>query len=166
MAITGISSNAAVYSADQNSSLAKFKENFEKLGKALESGKISDAKNTLTQLQKGFTANYGSSVNPIGNDLTSLGKTLNSGDIQSAQQIFSKIQERLVQRRSAQTGGNGGGNESAGINGYATSSQSQGAYNATTRVQTQVAAQNMSAMVTAVNPVNNPMLGAFINTIA
>lgn len=165
MAINGISSSAA-YSANQNSSLTKFKENFEKLGKALETSKISDAKDALTQIQKGFTASNGSGINPVATDIASLGKTLDSGDIKSAQEMFSKIQEKLIQRRPVQTGGNSGGNEASGTTGTSTSGQSQGAYNVSISSQAQTAVQNLSGMFSAVNPAVNHQLGALISAMA
>jgi hypothetical protein len=164
MAISKIYSSTSAYSMNQNSPPAKFKENFDKLGKALESGSISNAKDALTQIQKGFSANNGSGINPVSSDIASLGKTLNSGDIKAAQQEFTKIQDKLTQRRPAQAGANGGGNNAVGTSGALSTSQQ--ASDKMISSQAQTAAQNMSGLVSISNPAyRNPVLGAIINTM-
>jgi soluble cytochrome b562 len=162
MAVSGISSNLASYQTNQNSPLAKLKEEFDKIGKALKSGNVTDAKDALTQIQKGLSAKTGSGINPVSSDIASLGKTLDSGDIKAAQQAFSRIQEKLFQGRPPMRSGNENAYQTPGA-GVASSGPS--AYDKTVRAQAQVAAQNVSELISTSNPARNPLLGAFVNTM-
>jgi hypothetical protein len=163
MAVSGISSNTGYYQTNQNGSLARLKEEFDKIGKALKSGNVSDAKDVLTQIQKGLSAKTGSGINPVSSDITSLGKTLDSGDIKAAQQTFSKIQEKLSQGRPPMRSENENAYQSP--NAGVTSSEQKG-YDKTARTQAQVAALNVSEMIATSNPARNPLLGGLINTMA
>lgn len=162
MAISGISSNTGLYQMNQNSPLAKLKEEFDKIGKALKSGNISDAKDALTQIQKGFSAQTGSGINAVSSDIASLEKTLDSGDIKSAQQAFSKIQEKLLPRRPAMRSGNEGANQTPSSS---VTSKDQNGYDKMIRSQSQAAAQNVSGLISTTNPASNPLLGVLINTM-
>jgi soluble cytochrome b562 len=163
MAISGISSNTSLYQMNQNSPLAKLKEEFDKIGKALKSGNVSDAKDALTQIQKGLSAQTGSGINPVSSDIASLGKTLDSGDIKAAQQSLSKIQEKLSLRRPAMRSGNEGASQAPNSS---ITTPDQNGYDKMIRSQTQVATQNVSGLISTANPAANPLLGALINTMA
>ncbi len=96
MSISAISSSTSTYQTTQTNPFAKFKEDFDALGKALKSGNIDDAKKAYAQLQKDMPSNSGSN-NPMSSDLQTLGKALDSGNLTAAQDAYSTIQEKMSQ---------------------------------------------------------------------
>lgn len=97
MSISGISSSTSSYLTTQASPFTRIKQDFESLGKALESGSLEDAKKAFAQLQKDTPTQSDSGTNPMSEDMDSLGKALESGDLEAAQEVYSKIQEKISQ---------------------------------------------------------------------
>ena len=93
-------------------SFGKMKQSFEKLGSALESGNLSDAREALGQLQEDAPAQAGKADNPISANIETLSKAVDSGDLKGAQQGYADIKKTISQRpstRGGQVGGTGGG---------------------------------------------------------
>lgn len=78
---------------------SKIKQSFQKLGSALESGNLSDAKDALAQLQKNAPADA-SKNNPMSAKMEALNKAVESGDIKSAQNAYADIKKTMSQRPS------------------------------------------------------------------
>jgi len=118
MSIAAVSSSASTYQASQSNPFAKIKEDFDNLGKALQSGSIADAKAAFAQLQKDTPTKTGSDTHPMSADIASLGKALDSGDIKAAQNVYAKIQDKMSQGPSAggqaAGGGKPGGSKTSG----------------------------------------------------
>ena len=107
MEISAISSRS--YAAIQgNDGFAKAKQSFQNLGKALESGNLSDAKEALAQLQANAPAQAKNDKNPMSAKMEALSKAVESGDLKAAQEAYSDIKKTMSQRPS------GGGGRPAG----------------------------------------------------
>jgi hypothetical protein len=106
MSISGISSSVSSFQTNQANPFTRIKQDFESLGKALESGNLEDAKKAYAQLQKDAPTQDGKGANPMSADIDSLGKALESGDLKAAQEAYAKIQEKIAQGPPA--GGPGG----------------------------------------------------------
>lgn len=70
---------------------------FQNLGKALNSGNLSDAKAALSQLQQNAPQGASDTSNPMSQQIDALTKAINSGDLKSAQDAYSNIQESMAQ---------------------------------------------------------------------
>jgi soluble cytochrome b562 len=125
MSISAISSGTSTYQTTQTNPFAKFKEDFDALGKALKSGNIDDAKKAYTQLQKDMPSN--SSNNPMSSDLQTLGKALDSGNLTAAQDAYSTIQGKMSQGKPSS-----GDNTSGGTSSISGSSTNIGSSSGTT----------------------------------
>ena len=74
------STTSRPFSAVQGSDgFAKAKQSFQNLGKALESGSLSDAKEALAQLQKNAPAQAKNDNNPMSAKMEALSKALDAG---------------------------------------------------------------------------------------
>ncbi len=110
MEISAVSSRA--YSAIQgNEGFAKTKQAFQDLGKALESGNLSDAKEALEQLQTNAPAQAKNNSNPMSAKMEALSKAVESGDLKAAQEAYADIKKTMSQRPS------GGGGRAGGAGG-------------------------------------------------
>ena len=100
-------SNASYQPAGNAESFNKMKQLFDKLGSAMESGNLSDAKDAMTELQKYAPKGGGDANNPMKAKMDTLSKALESGDLESAQAAYADVQSALAQRpqgRGAPTG--------------------------------------------------------------
>jgi len=103
MAISGISSNSNAYQTSRTNPFAKVKEDFENIGKALQSGDISAAKTAYSQLQKDAPAKVANTSDPLSTDITNLSKALDSSDLKAAQKAYANIQDNAA--KGAASGG-------------------------------------------------------------
>jgi hypothetical protein len=93
------------YAAIQgNDGFAKAKQSFKNIGKALESGNLSDAKEALAQLQANAPAQAKNNKNPMSAKMEALNKAVESGDLAAAQGAYADIKKTMAQRP---TGGGG-----------------------------------------------------------
>ncbi len=81
------------------------------LGKALESGNLSDAKEALEQLQTNAPAQAKNNSNPMSAKMEALSKAVESGDLKAAQEAYADIKKTMSQRPS------GGGGRAGGAGG-------------------------------------------------
>jgi hypothetical protein len=110
MQITSVT-NLSYQPAGGVESFAKVKQLFQDLGTALESGKISDAKDAMAQIQKNAPAQAGNRNNPMSSKIETLSKALDSGDLKAAQAAYADIKNAMSQRAPAgasRAGGPGG----------------------------------------------------------
>jgi hypothetical protein len=116
--------NSATYQPmGAGESLAKVKQSFQKLGSALESGNLSDAKEAMAELQKNAPAQAGGENSPMGAKIETLTKAVDSGDLKAAQQAYADIKKTMSQRPPpARGGGPAGGQGGAPPNGAKKSS--------------------------------------------
>ena len=107
MEISAISSRS--YAAIQgNDGFAMAKQSFQNLGKALESGNLSDAKEALAQLQANAPAQAKNDKNPMSTKMEALKKAVESGDLKAAQEAYSDIKKTMSKRPSGGGGRPGG----------------------------------------------------------
>ena len=94
MSVTGISSTSGSYQANP---YAQVKQDIQNLGKALQSGNLSDAQQAYATLQQDSPTSSqapGSQDNsPAGQAMQKLGTALQSGDLSGAQQAFAQMQK-------------------------------------------------------------------------
>ena len=81
---------------------------FDKLGSALESGSLSDAKDAMAALQKNAPPKTGNDRNPMDAQMAELSQALESGDLAAAQAAYADIKETMAQRPHS-AGGTAGG---------------------------------------------------------
>lgn len=81
-----------------NQGMARFKQAFESLGTALESGNLSDAKEALAQLQKNAPNRADQSDNPMAKKMEALSKAIDSGDVKAAQEAYADIKKAMASR--------------------------------------------------------------------
>ena len=91
---------------------AKLKQSFEKIGSALDSGNLTDAKQALTQLQKDVPPQAGNGDNPLSAKMQTLSKAVDAGDLKAAQAAYADIKKTISQGPPA--GMRGGGPPSGG----------------------------------------------------
>jgi hypothetical protein len=80
---------------------AKIKQSFEKLGSALDSGDLSEAKKALAQLQQNAPAQAGAANNPLSKKIETLSKAVDSGDLKGAQDAYADIKKTMSRRPPA-----------------------------------------------------------------
>lgn len=97
MPISAISSNSSMFQMSGNNPMAQMKQNFDDLGKALQSGNLDDARKAFAQLQKNAPSGGGDNKNPMSAEIASLSKALDSGDLKGAQEAYAKIQKKMSQ---------------------------------------------------------------------
>jgi ribosomal protein S20 len=85
-------------------SIANIKQSIQKLGSALESGNLSDAKDALAQLKKNAPAQAGKDNDPIRSKIETLSKAVDSGDLKAAQQAYADVKKTISQQRPAAGG--------------------------------------------------------------
>lgn len=96
MQISSVSNNS--YDPTQvGASAGNMKKLFQNLGKALNSGNLSDAKAALSQLQQNGPRGASDTSNPMSQQIDALTKAINSGDLKSAQDAYSNIQKTMAQ---------------------------------------------------------------------
>ena len=96
----GSVSSAALQRAGAADTLAKAKQSFDKLGSALESGNLSDAKDALANLQKNAPKGP-KGANPIRDKIDALNQAVDSGDLKAAQTAYADVKSAMSQRRGA-----------------------------------------------------------------
>lgn len=101
MTVTGISSTSMLPSSNQNvvSKREQIQNDFQKLGKDLQSGDLSAAQSDYKSLQ-GLVPKLSTPLTPENNDprvqgFNQLEKDMQSGDLSAAQQDYSKLQNIL-----------------------------------------------------------------------
>jgi outer membrane protein assembly factor BamD (BamD/ComL family) len=129
MSIAGILSSSLFSSNSQavTSPQQQFRQEFQQLGQALQTGNLSAAQADFATLQQNSPSASAttSSSNPIAQAFSQLGKDLQSGNLSAAQQDFSTIQQD-TQNQSTQAsshhhhhhhggGGGAGGGEQTNI---------------------------------------------------
>jgi hypothetical protein len=118
MSISGISSDPTVSQNYASNPFQQVRKDFAALGKALQSGNVSDAQNAFATLQTDMQ-NIGQSQNSqqavastqqagansqLDNDLNALSSALGNGDLQGAQKAFAAVQKDMQQARQTQGG--------------------------------------------------------------
>ncbi len=118
MSISGISSDPTVSQNYASNPFQQVRKDFAALGKALQSGNVSDAQNAFATLQTDMQ-NIGQSQNSqqavastqqagansqLDNDLNALSSALGNGDLQGAQKAFAALQKDMQQARQTQGG--------------------------------------------------------------
>jgi hypothetical protein len=109
MRVTSLQSGGTnLYQTSGGSPFAKAQQDFQDLGKALQSGNLSEAQKAFARLQEDAPSQGGQ--NPLSSKIDSLGKALDSGDLKGAQEAYSQIEETIAQGPPArgQRGGSGG----------------------------------------------------------
>jgi hypothetical protein len=116
MSIAGITSSDLLYSAQNvQSQMQQMRQEFQQLGKDLQSGNMSAAQSdfaTLTQLDPNLTASTSSTTatsaatssttsNPMAQAFAQLAQDLKSGNLSAAQQDFSTIQQAMQSASAA-----------------------------------------------------------------
>ena len=87
------------------------KQAFQKLGSALESGNLTDAKAALAQLQKNAPAQTDKNADPLAQKMEALGKAVDSGDLKAAQDAYADV------KKTASQAAPGGGGRARGAGG-------------------------------------------------
>ena len=101
MSVSGVSSNTNSNFVDNGQDKFKqIKDNFQKLGQALQSGDLSTAQQIFSSLKQLFPNSSGSqtqssSSNPVAGDLNALGQALQSGDLSKAQDAYATLQKDM-----------------------------------------------------------------------
>jgi hypothetical protein len=108
MSISSITSSPFPYQLSPTTlqnSRQQWQQDFQSLGKALQSGDLSGAQEAFQALQQlrsnapmlqtGQTGQAKSSSNPLSADVSALGSALQSGDLSGAQAAFSKLQQDM-----------------------------------------------------------------------
>jgi hypothetical protein len=108
MSISGISASTDPYQAYQangQNNLKKFRQDFQDLASALQSGDLSAAQKTFADLQQLLpnpsagnqtsTGQPGNGQNPFAADFSALDQALKSGDLSKAQDAFAKMQQDM-----------------------------------------------------------------------
>jgi hypothetical protein len=127
MSVSGISSKLYSFQENQSNSLTRIRNDFDRLGSALQSGDLSDAKQALAQLQQDISCQGVAGSNPLSSDLESLGTALDSGDIEAAQKTYESIKAKLTQGPEEQAAGGtsaSGREDTVTLSGDAATSQS------------------------------------------
>jgi len=93
---------------------AKIKQAFQDLGKALESGNLTDAKTALATLQKNAPPKTEAGSDPMSVKMEALTKALNSGDVKAAKDAYADIKKAMSQRPSGSKRPQGGGGKPSG----------------------------------------------------
>jgi len=118
MSITGV---ASFYQTDNTNPYAQVKQDFQNLGKALQSGNLSDAQQAFATLQQDSPSS-GQSKGSSNTAMHDLGNALQSGDLSGAQQAFAQIQNagkghgHHHHQQSSQQSGNSGTDANLTIN--------------------------------------------------
>jgi len=123
----GAISTASYQRAGAADSFSKMDQAFQKLGSALESGNLSDAKEALAQLQKNAPTKATQGSDPLNTKMEALSKAVDSGDLTAARKAYSDIKETMAQSPSAGSSsgtGRGGAKQSSGAAGGSSSAKS------------------------------------------
>ena len=84
--------------------MAKVKQSFDDIGKALDSGNVSDAKAAFDKLQSSLPAQARNDKNPLSEKINTLSKALDSGDAKAAQEAFADLKKTAAQRPAGGAG--------------------------------------------------------------
>lgn len=114
------------------SAVTKFRENFDTIGTALQSGDLSAAKDALAQLQSNAPKPSQGS-NPLSSKVNALSKAIDSGDIKAAQQAYADLKQAIARHNGPEKGHGGhppggprtGGGKPASSNSGSTASSSE-----------------------------------------
>jgi hypothetical protein len=106
-----VQSGSAAEPTAAKSAFAKVKQDFQDLGKALESGNLADAQKAFKQLQADAPSKGNKTDDPMSAKMEALGKALDSGDLEGAKKAYADIQETISKRHA---GGQPGGAPPAG----------------------------------------------------
>jgi hypothetical protein len=103
MSVSGISSSSLFDYTKQSvqNQMQQFQQEFQQLGKDLQSGNLSAAQSdfaTLQQYAPQSSSTSASSNNPIAQEFAQLGKDLQAGNTSAAQQDFTTIQQDFQSR--------------------------------------------------------------------
>jgi hypothetical protein len=97
MSVTGIASTNSSNQIGNTNPYAQVKQDFQNLGKALQSGNLSDAQQAFATLQQdipGSSQSQGSQgSNSSNQEMQDLGSALQSGDLSGAQKAFAQMQK-------------------------------------------------------------------------
>jgi hypothetical protein len=89
--------NAPAQPAEGVESYGKIKQSFKKLGIALESGNLSDAKEALAQMENSAPTQPDGDINPMKAKAEILIKAVDSGDLKAAQAAYADIKKTVSQ---------------------------------------------------------------------
>jgi outer membrane protein assembly factor BamD (BamD/ComL family) len=114
MSVSGISSSSLYDTQTVQNNFQKAQQEFQQLGKDLQSGNLSAAQSDFTTLQNllpqasSTTSAAAQSNNPIAQAFAQLGKDLQSGNLSAAQSDFATIQQDFKNQASQGTQASGG----------------------------------------------------------
>ncbi len=114
MGISAVSTSTSLFQSGQTDPFAQFKNDFDSLGSALQSGNLEEAKKAYAQLQKNAPAKKDNTDDPMSTDMESLGNALESGDLEAAQEIYSNIKSKMAQAPPPGGSGNMKGQQAGG----------------------------------------------------
>jgi len=100
MSISGVASNTNGNVADTQNKFKQMKDDFQKLGQALQSGDLSSAQQIFSSLQQLLPNSSGSqtqnsSQGTLSNDVNAIGQALQSGDLSQAQDAYAVLQKDM-----------------------------------------------------------------------
>lgn len=98
------SANTPQYSTAAATSTGKIGQSFQKLGSALASGNLADAKEALAQMRANTPVQAGKASGPIGTAMAALNKAVNAGDLKAAQQAYGDLKQAVSQAAPAGNG--------------------------------------------------------------
>ena len=96
MSVTGVASTSNTYQTSSTNPYAQVKQDFQNLGKALQSGNLSDAQQAFATLQQDSPTSgqpQGNQSSNASNPMQDLGNALQSGDLSGAQTAFAQMQK-------------------------------------------------------------------------
>jgi hypothetical protein len=103
MSITNVAVNASSAQPAWQANAEQFKQSFQSLGSALQSGDLSSAQQAFASLQQLQPSNSSSTSNldngPLSNDWNTLSQALQSGDTKAAQAAFTQLQSDIQTHR-------------------------------------------------------------------
>jgi hypothetical protein len=128
MQINSVTSGG-IQSLPRHGQFEKVNQSFVKLGSALETGNLDDARTALAELQKNAPPKQSSRTDPISEKLEAVSQAVESGDLDAAKTAYADVKQALVQRpvsRGGRAGGGappGGGGKAAGASGSGNSTK-------------------------------------------
>jgi hypothetical protein len=97
MDVSGVTQSSSLYTSQTQSPFQQWRQQFQALGNALQSGNLSQAQSAFAQLmQNGPTAQSGQQNSTLTNDLNALSTALQSGNVSDAQKAFATLQQDMA----------------------------------------------------------------------
>ena len=102
MNVSGISQTSSLYGSQSSGTQSVWRQNFQALGSALQSGNLSAAQSAFAALTQNASGSVGSSTSSsspnqtLAQDLNTLATALKSGNVSDAQKAFATFQQDLT----------------------------------------------------------------------